>query len=58
MHVDLPDGEVVIVLDELTNTVYVRDKSRDVRAVDVARASTIIAQHFDVLLEIWSYYHR
>jgi Domain of unknown function (DUF4160) len=58
VHVDLPDGEVVIVLDELTSTVYLRDKSRDVRAVDVARASTIITQHFDVLLEIWSYYHR
>jgi Domain of unknown function (DUF4160) len=58
VHVDLPDGEVVLVLDELTGSVYVRDKDRAVRAVDAARAVTIVTQHFNVLLEIWSYYHR
>ena len=58
VHVDLPDGEVVVVLDELNGTVSVRDKDRDVRAVDVARTVMIVTQHFDVLLELWSYYHR
>jgi Domain of unknown function (DUF4160) len=58
VHVRHPDGFVIVVLDEATHTVWVRDANRRISGHEVRRVAAIVQQHFDLLLATWSFYHR
>jgi hypothetical protein len=58
VHVFHPDGEVIVILDEVTGTARVRKYARTVRANDVTRIETIATEHFETLLDVWILYHR
>jgi hypothetical protein len=58
VHVFVPDGEVVVILDEDRMTATVRKAARTVGAADVSRILTVVTEHFETLLEVWSTYHR
>jgi len=58
VHVHLPDGEVVVILEEAVQAVILRDAARNVRTVDVARILAIAEDHFETLIAVWSYYNR
>jgi Domain of unknown function (DUF4160) len=58
VHVDSPDGEIVVILDEETPAVVLREAGRNVRAIDITRALVIAWEHFETLIKVWTEYHR
>ena len=58
VHVWHPDGDVIVVLDEATRTVWVRDATKRMKANDVRRVASAVQDHFEMLLAAWSFYHR
>jgi Domain of unknown function (DUF4160) len=57
VHVIFPDGEVVVILDEPTMSVRVRDVYGIVRAQDLHRIAAIVTEHFETLLDLWGEFH-
>jgi Domain of unknown function (DUF4160) len=58
VHVDHPDGTVVVVLLEASRKTAVREAHGSVSAAEIRRITIIIEEHFETLLAIWSRYHR
>lgn len=58
VHVELPDGEVVVILDETTRAVHVREKLGIVRPQDLVRIDALVGEHFETFIATWKRYHR
>jgi hypothetical protein len=58
VHVEHPDGTLVVLLDEKTRSARLREKSRNVKAVDVRNVVAVIDRNFDGLLAAWERIHR
>jgi hypothetical protein len=58
VHVEHPDGTIVVSLDERTHTATLRESSRRVRRGDVRQVVAIVDLYFDRLLDAWKQIHR
>lgn len=58
VHVELPDGEVVVILDETTRAVQIRDVFGVVRPQDVVRIDALVGEYFETFIATWERYHR
>lgn len=58
VHVKHPDGFLVILLDETSRSGKLREKSRNLKSVDVRDAIRIVNENFDLLLDAWERIHR
>jgi hypothetical protein len=58
VHVRHPDGSIVVVLDEASNTVSTRNGKGRIAAHEIRRIATIVEDHFERILAAWSFYHR
>jgi hypothetical protein len=58
VHVEHPDGTIVVFLDEKTRSARLREKSRGVKAIDVRYVVAVVDSNFDFLLAAWERIHR
>ncbi|MEA2719957.1 MAG: hypothetical protein QOJ39_1821 [Candidatus Eremiobacteraeota bacterium] len=58
VHVLLPHGEVVVILEEQSQAATVRKATRNIRSADIPRILAVVTEHFETLLDVWSLYHR
>jgi hypothetical protein len=53
VHVEHPDGTIVVFLDEKSRSARLREKSRNVKSADVRDVVAIVDRNFDHLLAAW-----
>jgi hypothetical protein len=58
VHVEHPDGSIVVWLNERSREAKLRESSRRVRAGDVREAVAAVDRHFEILLAAWKRIHR
>jgi len=58
VHVQHPDGIVVVLLDARTRRAVLRGRSRGVSARDTRRIVEIVGEHFETLFAAWERLHR
>jgi len=58
VHVEHPNGVIVVVLVEQAGFARLREASRHVKARDVRAVVDLVDAHFDELLAAWELHHR
>ncbi|MBV8644887.1 MAG: DUF4160 domain-containing protein [Candidatus Eremiobacteraeota bacterium] len=58
VHVVVPGGVVVVLLNERDRNAVARDEWGAISSHDVRRATVVAAEHFETLLEAWIRLHR
>ncbi|GAC1404497.1 MAG: hypothetical protein NVSMB64_07810 [Candidatus Velthaea sp.] len=58
VHVEHPNGTVVVLLDEKAGAARLKEASRNMRARDIRAIVEFVDEHFDKLLTAWETYNR
>jgi hypothetical protein len=58
VHVEHPDGTIVVFLDEKSGSARLREASRSVKSNDVRGVVAVVDRNFDRLLTAWVEIHR
>ncbi len=58
VHVEHPDGTVVVLLDEQTRSAVLREASRRVKPTDVRAILELVDERYDECMATWETYHR
>jgi AmiR/NasT family two-component response regulator len=58
VHVEHPDGVVVVLLDEKTHQAVLREAGRKVKPGAVRAIVQLVDEHFSECLAQWERYHR
>ncbi|HTD33223.1 MAG TPA: DUF4160 domain-containing protein [Candidatus Elarobacter sp.] len=58
VHVRHPDGTIVVVLHEATHTVSTRSTKGRITSAEIRRITSIVEDHFEMIITTWSFYHR
>jgi Domain of unknown function (DUF4160) len=58
VHVEHPDGTIVVFLDEKSRSARLREKSRNVKPADVRNVVAVVDRNFNYLLAAWERIHR